>query len=163
MKKMIDFIDNTTCTKFISSIFIMAMAVIMTMNVILRYCFSFSFNWGDEILRYMCIYMAFFGTAAAFHYGSHVGVTVFSEKCIPERYRKYVRLFSDIITIVFLMIITYYGFVLVGRIMASGQRSAALRLPMYMIYGVVPVTSIISIIHMLLQIFLHKTYLYERE
>ena len=61
------------------------------------------------------------------------------------------------------MIITYYGFVLVGRIMASGQRSAALRLPMYMVYGVVPVTSIISIIHMLLQIFLHKTYLYERE
>ena len=90
-------------------------------------------------------------------------MTVFSEKCIPERYRKYVRLFSDIITIVFLMIITYYGFVLVGRIMASGQRSAALRLPMYMVYGVVPVTSIISIIHMLLQIFRHKTYLYERE
>ena len=66
MKKIVDFFDRTPVTKFLSSILIMAMAVVMTMNVILRYFFHFSFNWGDEILRYMCVYMAFLGTAAAF-------------------------------------------------------------------------------------------------
>ena len=163
IKKLMNFIDKTPITKFISSILIMAMAVIMTMNVILRYCFHFSFNWGDEILRYMCVYMAFFGTAATFRYGGHVGVTIFVEKCLPEKSRKYVRLISDIVTIVFLIVATYFGFVLVGRIMASGQKSAALRIPMYLIYGVVPVSSIIGIIHMLAGIFRHKTYLNERE
>jgi len=163
MKKILDFIDRTPVTKLISSILIMAMAVIMTMNVILRYFFHFSFNWGDEILRYMCVYMAFLGSAAAFRYGSHVGVTIFVEKCLPEGVRKYFRLLSDIVTIIFLVVITYYGFVLVGRIMASGQSSAALRVPMYMIYGIIPVSSIIAIIHMLMQIFRHKSYLYERQ
>lgn len=57
MKRILDFIDNVPITKFISSIFILAMAVIMVMNVILRYCFHFSFNWSDEIIRYLCIYL----------------------------------------------------------------------------------------------------------
>ena len=36
MKKIIDFFDKTPVTKLISSLLIMAMAVVMTMNVILR-------------------------------------------------------------------------------------------------------------------------------
>lgn len=164
MKKIIDFFDKTPVTKLIASILIMAMAVIMTMNVILRYCFHFSFNWGDEILRYMCVYMAFLGTAAAFHTpGVHVAVTLFVEKLLPEPMRKYARLISDIMTIVFLMMITYFGIVLCGRIMTSGQKSAALRVPMWLIYGIVPVSGILSTVQMLLQIFKHKTYRKERE
>ena len=164
MKKIVDFFDKTPVTKFLSSILIMAMAVVMTMNVILRYFFHFSFNWGDEILRYMCVYMAFLGTAAAFHdCGVHVAVTVFSEKVIPEKMRKYVRILCDIITIIFLVLIVYFGFILVGRVMRSGQASAALRVPMYFIYGIVPVSAILSVIQMLIQIFRHKTFLKVRE
>ena len=140
------------------------MAVVMTMNVILRYCFHFSFNWGDEILRYMCVYMAFLGTASAFHTpGVHVAVTLFVEKLLPQKLRKYARLLSDVLTIVFLIILAYYGFVLCGRILSSGQRSAALRVPMWLIYGIIPVSAILSIVQMLLQIFKHKTYRQERE
>lgn len=53
MKRILDFFDNVPVTKFISSVFILAMSVIMVMNVILRYCFHFSFNWSDEIIRYL--------------------------------------------------------------------------------------------------------------
>ena len=72
MKRIIDFIDNVPVTRCISSILMMAMAVIMTLNVVLRYGFGFSFNWGDEILRYICVYMSFLGIAAAWRYNSHV-------------------------------------------------------------------------------------------
>ena len=85
------------------------------------------------------------------------------EKCFPEKSRKYFRLLSDIVTIAFLCVTVYYGFVLVDRIIRSGQTSPALHVPMYMIYGVVPVSSIIGIVHMLLQIFRHKSYLQPRE
>ena len=37
-----------------------------------------SFNWGDEILRYMSIYMAFAGIAAGFRYGKHISITIVS-------------------------------------------------------------------------------------
>lgn len=55
MKKIITFIEKTPFTKFICTILIFGMALVMTMNVILRKFFGFSFNWGDEILRYMSI------------------------------------------------------------------------------------------------------------
>ena len=163
MKKIADFIDKTPITKFFSSILIMAMAVIMVMNVVLRYCFGFSFNWGDEIIRYMCVYMSFLGIAAGFRYGTHIGVSVFVEKCFPEKSRKFFRLLSDILTIVFLCLLIWFGFILVKQIIASGQTSPALKLPMYVIYGIVPVSCIFSILQMLLQIFRHKSYLYPRE
>lgn len=73
------------------------------------------------------------------------------------------RLLSDIITILFLCVTTWFGFVLVERIIASGQTSPALKVPMFMVYGIVPVSSILSIVHMLLQIFRHKSYLIPRE
>ena len=163
MKAILDFIDRTPVTKLLSSILIMAMAVIMVMNVVLRYCFHFSFNWGDEILRYMCVYMSFLGIAAGFRYGTHIGVSVFVEKFFPEKSRKFFRILSDLITIAFLILLVWFGFVLAQRIISSGQVSAALKIPMYLIYGIVPVTSVFSIIQMLLQIFRHKSYLYPRE
>ena len=147
----------------VSSVFILAMSVIMVMNVILRYCFHFSFNWSDEIIRYLCIYMSFLGVAASWKYGTHIGVTVFVEKMFPEKSRKYFRLLSDIVTIIFLALLSYFGFVLVGRIVASSQTSPALHLPMYLIYGTVPASALLSIIQMLLQIFRHKSYLQPRE
>jgi len=163
VKKLIDFIDKTPITKFCSSMLIMAMAVVMFMNVVLRYVGGFSFNWGDEILRYICIYMAFLGTAAGWRYGTHIGVTLFVEKLLPDKIRKYFRLMADIVAILFMTIITYFGFLLMLKIMDSGQVSAALQLPMYFIYGIVPVCGVLSILQMLLQIFKHKSYLIPRE
>ena len=164
MKKAIEFIEKTPVTKIVSSILIMAMAVIMTMNVVTRYVFNFSFKWGDEILRYMAVYLAFIGTAAAWEYaGTHVAVTLFVEKVLPEKVRPAIRLLSDIITLVFLGFVTRYGFVLVKKIQASHQASPALRVPMYLVYMIVPICMIISILHVILQIVHRKTFLYPRE
>lgn len=163
MKKIIEFIDRTPVTKFLSSILIMLMAVIMVMNVFTRFFLGFSFNWGDEIIRYMCVYMSFLGIAAGFKYGVHIGVSVFVEKLLPENIRKYFRILSDIITIVFLVLLIVFGYILVQRIIGSGQTSAALKVPMYMIYGIVPVSSIISIAQILIQLFVNKSYLVPRE
>ena len=162
MKKVIEFFDKVPVSKWLSSIFLIAMALIMTMNVILRYVFGFSFNWGDEILRYLCIFMAFFGTAAGFNSGVHIGIYVFVENVIPEKARTYFRLFADLVTVAFLCFLTYYGIIMYKRIVETGQVSPALHVPMQFIYAVIPVMAILSIIQMLIQIFYHKSYLNER-
>jgi C4-dicarboxylate transporter DctQ subunit len=163
MKTIIDFFDRTPVTKLISSILIMAMAFIMVMNVILRYVFHFSFNWGDEIIRYLCVYMSFLGIASSWRFGTHIGVTLFVEKVMPEGIRKYVRLISDIITIIFLAITVYFGYILIGKIIASNQTSPALKVPMWLIYGIVPVSSILGIIQLLIQMFRYHSYNNARE
>jgi len=162
MKKVIEFLDKVPVSRWLSSIFLIAMALIMTMNVILRYIFGFSFNWGDEILRYLCVFMAFFGTAAGFNSGVHIGIYVFVENVIPEKARKYFRLFADLVTVAFLCFLTYYGIIMYQRIVQTKQVSPALHVPMQFIYAVIPVMAILSIIQMLLQIFYHKSYLNKR-
>lgn len=163
MRGLMDFFERTPVSKFVSSILMMAMAMIMVMNVILRYCFHFSFNWGDEIIRYFCIYMSFLGIAASWRFGVHIGVTLFVEKLLPETVRKYVRLLSDVVTLIFLAVTVYFGFILVERIVVSGQSSPALKIPMYMIYGIVPISGVFGIIQLLIQMLRHKSYRKPRE
>jgi len=163
MKKIIDFIYETKFTKFVSSILIIGLSLVMCMNVILRYFFHFSFNWGDEILRYMSIYMAFAAIAAGWRHGKHISITVITEHLVPERARKYFRLAADIASIFFMGVLIYFGIILVSKIAAQGQVSPALRMPMAVIYAAVPACGVISILQILLQIFKGKTYLQSRE
>lgn len=37
--------------------------IIMTVSVVLRYCFKLSLSWSDEFLRTLCIYIYFIGSA----------------------------------------------------------------------------------------------------
>ncbi len=163
MKKIITFIEKTPFTKFICTILIIGMAIIMTMNAILRHFFHFSFNWGDEILRYMSIYMAFAGIVAGFRYGKHISITVVTEHLIPEKLRPAFRILSDVCSIIFMGLLVYFGIILVQRIGASGQLSTAMRIPMAAIYAAVPVCGVLSIVQILIQMFVDKSYLQPRE
>lgn len=163
MKKIITFIEKTPFTKFICSILIIGMAVIMTMNAVLRHFFHFSFNWGDEILRYMSIYMAFAGIVAGFRYGKHISITVVTEHLIPEKLRPAFRILSDVCSIIFMGLLVYFGIILVQRIGASGQLSTAMRIPMAAIYAAVPVCGVLSIVQIFIQMFVDKSYLQPRE
>ena len=163
MKKIITFIEKTPFTKFICSILIIGMAVVMTMNAVLRHFFHFSFNWGDEILRYMSIYMAFAGIVAGFRYGKHISITVVTEHLIPEKLRPAFRILSDVCSIIFMGLLVYFGIILVQRIGASGQLSTAMRIPMAAIYAAVPVCGVLSIVQIFIQMFVDKSYLQPRE
>lgn len=135
----------------------------MTMNAVLRHFFHFSFNWGDEILRYMSIYMAFAGIVAGFRYGKHISITVVTEHLIPEKLRPAFRILSDVCSIIFMGLLVYFGIVLVQRIGASGQLSTAMRIPMAAIYAAVPVCGVLSIVQIFIQMFVDKSYLQPRE
>lgn len=164
MKKVFDWFEKTPVTKLISSLLIMVMACIMFMNVITRYVFGFSFNWGDEILRYMAVYLAFVGVAAAWETpGTHVAVTLFCENLFPKALRPFARILQDVVTVVFLAVVANYGFVLVGKLQKTGQISAALKLPMWLLFGIVPVSCILSILHHLNQVIRHGTWKEKRE
>lgn len=163
MKKIIEFIYKTPITKVLAGSLMIAMALVMTMNVITRYVFDFSFNWSDEIMRFMNVYMGFIAVAAGWRYGKHISITVITEHIIPEPARKFFRLLSDVSSILFMGFLTYYGFVLAQKIMTSRQISAAMRIPMWAVYGIAPLCGILSILHILLTIFYGKTYQQPRE
>lgn len=163
MRPICEWMMKTPIAKFISSIFIIGMAVIMGVNVFTRYFLGFSFNWGDEILRYMAVIMAFFGIIAGWGRGSHISITIITEHIVPEQYRKYVRIFGEIVSIIFLACLIRYGIVLVQRVARTGQLSAALGIPISTMYAIVPFASALSIVQIVLHAVIGKSYLKAKE
>ena len=60
---------------------LVVMMIVMTLTVIvqvfLRYVFSFSLSWSEEVARYLMIWVAFLGGSLALQKGLHIGVELF--------------------------------------------------------------------------------------
>ena len=59
----------------LGSFMLAVMAVIAFLNVIVRYCTSFSFAWTEEITINFFVWITLLGTARAFREGGHLGMT----------------------------------------------------------------------------------------
>ncbi|MGV8935528.1 MAG: TRAP transporter small permease [Allorhizobium sp.] len=72
MQKAIDLFYKAL--EFLLIFFLGAMAVMVFVNVILRYGFNSGLNVSDELSRYMFVWLTFIGAVVAFREHSHVGV-----------------------------------------------------------------------------------------
>lgn len=54
--------------------FLAAMAVMVFLNVVLRYGFNSGLNVSDELSRYFFVWLTFIGAVVAFREHAHVGV-----------------------------------------------------------------------------------------
>ncbi|WP_240788597.1 TRAP transporter small permease [Ramlibacter henchirensis] len=50
------------------------MSVLVILNVITRYAFSYSFTWVEEVTRYMMIWATFLGAGLALRVGGHIAI-----------------------------------------------------------------------------------------
>lgn len=57
-----------------------AMAILVFLNVVLRYGFNSSINVTEEVSRYMFVWLAFLGAVLAFNDNQHVNVAILTDK-----------------------------------------------------------------------------------
>lgn len=162
MQRIIEFIVKAKIEKFIASTCTIAMIVIMFMNVVLRVVFNFAFNWGDEIVRYLCLFATFFAISATFTKGDHISINVIVENMLPSL-RPKLRFLADLASLLFSLSMVCFGLILATKLMKSGQASPALGIPMYLLYMVVPVGMFLSSIQMLIRLFYSRSYQDEQE
>ena len=62
------------------------MAAIAFINVIVRYCTSFSFAWTEELTINFFVWVVLLGTSRAFREGGHLGMTALYD-ALPRRLR----------------------------------------------------------------------------
>lgn len=118
--------------------------------VICRYIFRSAPFWVEEVARFMMVYMAFFGVAIAFGVRGHVGLEFVVKRLIPERFRPFVVLFSDLLTLVFFFFVIYHGVRFAAR--GAGVISPATGISMLIAYCGVPIGSAFCFIQVLLNI-----------
>ncbi|MDR3284175.1 MAG: TRAP transporter small permease [Treponema sp.] len=110
------------------------MTVIMFIQVIMRYVFSNSLSWSEELARYMFIWLVYFGISYGAKIRKHIKIEAFLG-VFPKKARPYIEVLGDVLFFLFAIFIIYTSFQWVQRQIMLKQRSPALHIPMWIVYA----------------------------
>ncbi len=123
-----------------------AMVSIVLIATFARYSQLFSIFWGEELARYIMIFMAYIGIALAMKRHAHVGVTALVEKFPSPAGKKFFLIIQTLAILIFCIIITWLLAGLIIKQASIGQTSPALEIPMWIPYASVPLGMFLLVI-----------------
>ena len=150
---------QATLNKYLGGFLIFLMAI-MTLDVLwgvfTRYAMGSQASWSEELARFLLIWIGILGAAYASGQKMHLAIDLLQPK-LNEQNKARMSLFISILIIIFALCILVIGG---GRLMyitnVLGQLSPALRIPMWIIYAVLPVSGLLIVYYKLSDI-LKKT------
>ena len=128
------------------------MTVIVFIQVVMRYVFSNSLSWSEELARFIFLWLSWIGASYAVKERSHFRVEMFANM-IHGASRKYFECFILLIWFIFSLFLTWYGTELILFLHDSGQFSAAMEIPMTIPYASVPVGCGLMSIRLLIEMY----------
>ncbi len=120
------------------------MVVVMIYQVILRYVFSASNSWSEELCRYLFIYSVMLGAAIAVRRNSHLQIDVLTSRFSPKL-KNIVTIVATVAGIVFLG----YLFIYSVELMKTGVKTASAGIPgvnMAMTYFAMPLGIVLMVL-----------------
>ena len=135
---------------YLCAIAIAVMSVVVFVQVVFRFIVKSSLPWSEELSRYLQVYITFFGTAYGIQTGAHLGIEAFTH-LLPKGGRK-VHFLAKRRMLVCTLILKL-GVDIVMSQMASGQVSPAMRIPMWVIYGAIPMGMAFCVIRYIVEIY----------
>lgn len=90
-------------------VFYVMLVITMAIEVLRREVFSYSSIWGEEIVRYSFIYLAWIGASAAVKERAHIRIDVLMHYLGP-RPKALLYIFGDIVMFIVAVIALYWSF-----------------------------------------------------
>ncbi|MBR4862653.1 MAG: TRAP transporter small permease subunit [Firmicutes bacterium] len=135
------------------------MCVSLVIQISNRFVFKLSVPWSEELIRYSFIAVAFAGAGAVLKEGTHIEVNLLSGVIdnIKSKVKKQkVINMLTLIRYILIMVISIYIAVLcynqTSMVFVMGQLTPALKIPMWLVNGVILYGFISIIIHSLIKI-----------
>lgn len=133
---------------FVGIMIILATLLLFT-NIILRYFFNANTTWAEEFVRYSMIWITFIGMAICFKKGIHFSVDVLI-KSLPDKGSRLLQIIINIISIIFMLMLIYYGMEITIFNFHSGQITPSLEISISWVYLAIPVGAALSLLHLIL-------------
>lgn len=119
-----------------------ALLVLLSAIVFVRFVPIASLGWTDEIVEWAFAWMVFIGTAVLWRDNEHFRVEWLSHKLKGRVAEKVLGLIAEILSVTFIVMLTYYGMKLT---VAAHDRSPILELPRHIWYLCIPLAGTIMI------------------
>jgi len=141
MKNIFNFIDGIIdfINKFIATIGITGGVALAFANVIARYGFDYSLTWASELTVYLFLWSMFFASAYLFRTNSHITIDLFVQS-LSKKNAKILLLLNKTITLVFLVLVSYFGYEYLELVIELEETSVDLEIAMWIPYLVIPVS-----------------------
>jgi TRAP-type C4-dicarboxylate transport system permease small subunit len=127
------------------------MTILVFAQVVMRYVFSYSLSWSEELSRYIFLWLSWVGASYAVKEGSHFRVEMFAN-LIKGKHRRRYEIGILIVWFMFCFFLTLVGTQLVLFLVRTWQVSAAMRIPMAVPYASVPVSSLLMCVRLIIEI-----------
>lgn len=118
-------------------------------NVVGRYFLHAPIRWSDEVAQFLFLWLAYLGALVALMGGRHYSFPALID-LFPAKLRLAAKTLSDLIVLVMLGVLVWYGSLLVDLL--QHQRSPAIDLPVYYVYAALPIVSFLMALVIVYQI-----------
>lgn len=120
-KKILSWLD-INFEPILMAVLFYAITLLVTLQVILRFVFSSGFAWGEEVSRFMFVWLMYISIAYATRNQRHIKVA-FLVKRFRVAVRKKLMIFTDVLFLLF-CIISFYAAIMVCRTVFEFQDMA---------------------------------------
>ncbi|MEX3010693.1 TRAP transporter small permease [Hoeflea sp. TYP-13] len=144
---------NQNAERWALLVFYVMLVLTMAVEVVRREVFAFSSIWGEEIVRYSFIYLAWIGAASAVRERAHIRIDVILHY-LGNRSKALIYIFGDLIMFLVALIALYWSFETVAVSWKFGSVSHGLRISMVWFLMAVPIGFSLMILR-LIQSFIH--------
>lgn len=152
MRPMLKMLDQNA-ERWALLFFYVLLVLTMAVEVVRREAFAFSSIWGEEVVRYAFIYLAWIGAASAVRERAHIRIDVILHYLGP-RAKALIYMLGDLVMFAVAVIALYWSFETVAVSWKFGSVSHGLRVPMVWFLMAVPVGFTLMVVR-LIQSFIH--------
>lgn len=124
-----------------------SMAVLVFVNVVMRYLFNQSIVWVEEVTQYEMIWVAYLGAGLALREGRHVAVDTLQD-WLPDLSRRALRNLLAVAIAVFLAALVVLGIQI--AMFTWDQETPVLNIPSGLPYLAVPLGAAAMLLHLVL-------------
>ncbi|MFV0437781.1 MAG: TRAP transporter small permease [Desulfopila sp.] len=131
MTRLIDIIHKTE--ELFIGYALLGIAVIATIQVILRYTMGLAYDWVDEGSRYMTVLITFMGAGICVRYGSHFSMDAVIQY-VPNRLKHLFRMVAHLVSAATMVVVCYAAWIQIGKLAKYGATTPSFKMPMYIPY-----------------------------
>lgn len=121
-------------------------------GVFTRYVMGSQASWSDELARFLLIWVGILGAAYASGQKMHLAIDLLQPKLSPTGQKRLHLFINSTIILFALTVMVIGGSRLMYLTNVLGQSSPALRVPMYIVYTVIPLSGLLIIYYKLTEL-----------
>jgi C4-dicarboxylate transporter, DctQ subunit len=139
IKKILDIFDRilTFFEEWTLFATVVVALIALFVNVVLRYGFNYSLAWSEELVRHVIVFTTFIGCSAAVKNKSTIKIDALVQ--LVPWLKTPLSYFSHLATLIFSIMMLYYGWLTAARQAQMNQKTIILQIPKVYLYAILPI------------------------